>query len=377
MPLLYAALVFGLVLVVIHRAPGVSSLLLGASILAYVCAPAVDRLGRRMPRAAATALVMLGLVLIVASMVLMLIPVLVSQWKNLVERLPAMLDALATVVPDFEARFGIDIPDSGVLLERLKALVASGGGKIATTAGTFAGKTFGGVMGAVGAFVNFGLLMPMLAFYILQNYHDIWPHVRSWVPPRHADRAENIKCEIDASLAGFVRGQLTVALVVGSIFAVGLTIVGIEGGIVIGLINGLMNMIPLVGAIFGISLSLLLAILKFDGWMPIIGVLIVYGIEAVLENTLITPRIIGSKVGLPPLAVLISVLGFGELFGFVGTLLAVPAAAVAKVILAHARSSYVASEGYTADDSVALAPAAPPAASAPPPAADRKPAGDA
>jgi predicted PurR-regulated permease PerM len=297
-------------------------------------------------------------------MLLMLVPVIVNQWRHLAERLPSILDSLAALGPTIESKLGIDIPENSELVEKLKGVLATSGGKIASTAGLFAGKTFGGVLGVVGAFVNFGLLMPMLAFYILQNYHDVWPSVLGWVPPRHRDRVDTIKTEIDAALGGFVRGQLTVALIVGTIFATGLTIVGIEGAIVIGLINGFLNMIPLVGSIFGITLSLTLAVLKFGGWWPIIGVLIVYAVEAVLENTLITPRIIGNKVGLPPFAVLLSVLGFGELFGFVGTLLAVPMAAVLKVLLAHARQSYVASEGYTAE-----APAAP--ATAPPGDAER------
>jgi predicted PurR-regulated permease PerM len=367
LPVIYALLVFALVLVVIRRAPSIASLLLGGFILAYVCAPIVDRLDRRIPRAAATALVFFGLFLVIAGMVLMLVPVLVTQWKHLVERLPAALDMLVGYVPTIEAKLGIDIPtEQGALVEKLRAALGTGGASIAATAGAFAGKTFGGVLGILGAIVNFGLLMPMLAFYILQNYHDIWPQVLAWVPPRSRSRLDTIKTEIDAALGGFIRGQLTVALIVGAIFAVGLTIVGIEGAIVIGLINGFMNMIPLVGSVFGITLSLTLAILKFAGWWPIIGVLIVYGVEAVLENTIITPRVIGNKVGLPPFAVLLSVLAFGELFGFVGTLLAVPAAAVIKVLLSHLRESYVTSVGYTAGAPVA------PRSGGPPPAPSGK-----
>jgi len=363
LPIIYGLLVFALVLVLIRRAPSISALLLGAFILAYLCAPLVDRLDRRMPRAAATAIVFFGLFVILTGMVLMLVPVLVSQWKHLVERLPSALDALVAYVPTIEAKLGIDIPtEEGALVDRLREALGAGGAKIAANVGTFAGKTFGGVLGVLGAIVNFGLLMPMFGFYILQNYHDIWPNLLSWVPPRSRARFDTIKTEIDAALGGFVRGQLTVALIVGAIFAVGLTIVGIEGAIVIGLINGFMNMIPLVGSVFGITLSLTLAILKFEGWWPIIGVLIVYGVEAVLENTIIVPRVIGTKVGLPPFAVLLAVLGFGELFGFVGTLLAVPAAAVIKVLLSHLRSGYVASVGYTADAPVAVSAESPPPA---------------
>jgi predicted PurR-regulated permease PerM len=348
LPLWVGLGVAALVVVLVRRAPGVSSLLLGGFIVAYVCAPAVDLVARRLPRALATALIMLGVALVAASMLLMLVPVLVNQWQHLSARLPQALDALQRLVPWLETRFGIDIPETGAALaEQLRALLATSGSRIAGAVGQFAGRTFGGVAGVLGTVINFAVLVPMFAFYLLLNYHEMWPGVAALVPPRHRRRAEEIRTEIDAALGGFVRGQLTVAAILGALQAVGFSIVGIDGAIVLGLLNGLLNMIPLVGAIVGYSLAILVAVLQFGGWTPIAGVVVVLVVAALLEQMVVTPRIIGDRVGLPPLAVMLAVLGGGELFGFVGMLLAVPGAAVVKVLLGHARQSYVASEGYT------------------------------
>jgi predicted PurR-regulated permease PerM len=383
-PLLWGAIVLALVLVLVQRAPGLSTLLLGAFILAYVCAPLVDRLSKRLPRTLAIVLVMAGLWVVGLGIVLMLVPVLISQWGRLASHFPQALDFVGRVVPTLETRLGIDLPDtSGDLAAKLRDVLSTSGSHIATAGGRLTGRMFGGVAGVLGAVINFTVLVPMLAFYVLLVYHDVWPNVLGLVPPRSQVRVTAMKTEIDAALGGFVRGQLTVALILGTLFAIGYSIVGIDGAIVIGLLSGLLNMVPMVGAIIGHSLALLIAALQFGGWGPIVGVVIVIAVNGLLEQMVITPRIIGGNVGLPPLAVMLAVLGAGELFGFVGMLLAVPAAAVIKVLLMHLRRSYVESAGYrgTAEvplatvPAVALAPAVAPAprTDGPPPKAGRPP----
>jgi predicted PurR-regulated permease PerM len=354
-PLLWATAALALVALLLLRAPSLMSLLLGAFIVAYVCAPAVDRLARRLPRSVATALVMVALGVVVTGLLLLFVPLVTLQWRLVVERLPRGLVLLQEALPKLEAGLGIDLPDTGgSLVAKLQEQLTAGGGQVAAHLGKIAGKTFGGVAGALGAIVQFTVLVPMLAFYILLNYHAAWAGLVAFVPPRRRDRATRIKEEIDIALGGFVRGQLTVAAIIAALLAVGFSIVGIDGAVVIGLLGGLLNMIPLVGAIVTYVLAILMAVLKFAGWGPIVGVVVVLAVAALLEQMVVTPRILGGRVGLPPLAVLLAVLGAGEIFGFVGMLLAVPGAAVVKVLLQHARQSYVASEGFTAG-----APAAP------------------
>ena len=350
----------GLVLVVllVVRAPGFSGVLLGAFILAYVCAPVVDRLDRRLPRALAAGLVLVAVGIVALGMLLLFVPLFTTQYRSVAERLPQILDAIERLIPRFEASFGIDLPDTrSDLALQLREQLTGSGGKVAETLGGIAGRTFGGAAGILGGLVTFGVLVPMVGFYLLLNYHDLWPNLATLVPARHVARVTAIKNEIDNVLGGFVRGQLTVAALIGAILATGFSIVGIDGALVIGLLGGFLNMIPIAGAVIGYTLAILMAILKFAGWAPIIGVVVVIVVSAVLEQMVITPRILGGRVGLPPLAVLLAVMGAGELFGFAGMLLAVPAAAIIKVVLGHARQSYMDSEGYRGGEAAEQAPA--------------------
>jgi predicted PurR-regulated permease PerM len=352
------------VVVCVWAAPGVCSLLLASFILAYACAPAVEGLARRMPRTVATAIVLLGLGVLIAGVLLLLVPVLVAQWKRLAERLPqALAWVQQSMIPWIEMRTGVEIPERGAdIALQLQEHLSTIGSRIAAPLGQLAAKTFGGVIGAAAAIAN-ALLVPVLAFYLSSRWHGIWPRVESLVPLRHVARVRALKDEIDVSLAGFVRGQLTVSAIIGALQAIGLSIVGIDGALVIGLLGGVLNLVPYLGVAIGLTLALLMAALEFGGWGPIIGVLIVFAIVQVLEGMVITPRIVGDKVGLPPVLVIIAILAGGEIFGFVGLLLAIPGAAVLRVLLREARAAYRMSATYTGPAAVAaVSPAAPPPA---------------
>lgn len=356
----------------IWAAPGVCSLLLASFIVAYVCAPAVDFMQRRrLRRPAGAVLVLLGIALFWIGLFLLLVPVVVEQGRNLSVRLPKAVAYLeGTLIPWFETRFGVDIPDTtSGLADRLRELLPRVGSSLATPLGQLLATTFGGVVGILAALANL-LLLPILAFDLLVNYHAIWPRIAGLVPRRHETRVRDIMRRIDASLAGFVRGQLTVALVLGVMIAIGLSIVGIDGAIVIGLLSGLLNLVPYVGTAVGVGLSLLLAVFEFSGWGPIVGVAIVFVVTQTLEGLLITPRIVGDRTGLSPVAVILAVMAGGEIFGFVGLLLAVPAAAVLKVLLQVAHQSYVSSDAYGL---AAAAPGPPAPGAAPAPASPASP----
>jgi len=340
----------------VWRAPGVSTLLLASFILAYVAVPAVDRVARVMPRALAAVLVLLGMGVLMTGLVLLLVPVLAAQWQRVSERLPqAVSYAQNTLVPWVEGTFGVEIPHSGSdLADRLRVHLTTIGSTIAAPLGQFAAKTFGGVIGVAGAVANV-ILIPVIAFYLLRDYHAMWPRFEAVVPRRSLDRVRALRLEIDAALSGFVRGQLTVAFILGTLNAIGLSIVGIDGAVVIGLLSGFLNMVPYVGTALGVTLALLMAVLSFSGWAPILGVIIVFVVANTLEGLVITPRIIGDKTGLSPIVVMVAILAGGEVFGFAGLLLAVPGAAVLKVLLRVMRDAYFASGAY---DSGSVAPAA-------------------
>jgi predicted PurR-regulated permease PerM len=356
----------------VWAAPGVCTLLLASFILAYACVPVVDWLERhRVARGAASLLVLLGGVLVLLGFVLLFVPVVVTQAKLLAERLPEALDKLQfTIVPWVETRLGIDVPDTGAgFAERVRQYLPQIGSRVAGPAGQIALATLGGVKGVLSAVANL-VLIPFLTFHLMLRYHTLWPRVERLVPPRHVPRVRDIQQEIDGALSGFVRGQLTVALILGGLLALGLSVVGIEGAIVIGLMSGLLNMVPFLGTAIGLTLALLMAVLSFSGWMPILGVLAVFAVMQTLEGYVITPRIVGDRVGLSPVVVVLAVLAGGEIFGFVGLLLAVPMAAILKVLLRVAREEYFASSSYGREAQRAPAPAvAAPVAAPPPPSA--------
>jgi len=356
-------------------APGVCTLLLSAFIVAYICAPAMDLVSKIMPRAVAAAVVLVTLTVLLAGALLLLVPVLGSQWQRVSNRLPQAVDyAPNTVLPWVESRFHVVIPHSGEdFATQLREHMATIGSKIAAPAGELLIKTFGGVIGIVGAIANL-ILIPVLAFYLMRDYHAMWPRLEALIPRRYKGRVGVLRVEIDSVLGGFVRGQLTVAIILGVLHAVGLVIVGIDGAVVIGLISGFLNMVPYVGTAIGISLALIMAALSFSGWAPILGVLIVFGVSNALESLVITPRIVGDKTGLSPIAVMVAILAGGQVFGFAGLLFAVPTAAVLKVLLQIAKDTYLASEAFGGPTpaSVATPGGIPPPVPSEPPAAEGK-----
>jgi len=335
------------VLLCIWKAPGVSTLLLASFILAYVAAPIVDRIARIMPRALAAVLVLLGMGVLIIGLALLLVPVLAAQWQRVAERLPQAVNyAQDTVVPWVENTFGVQIPHSSSdLAERMRTHLADIGSTFVAPLGQFVRKTFGGVIGLAGAVANF-ILIPVIAFYLLRDYHAMWPRFEAMVPRRGVERVRALRAEMDSALSGFVRGQLTVAFILGALHAIGLSIVGIDGAVVIGLLSGFLNMVPYVGTALGVSLALLMAVLSFSGWAPILGVIVVFAVSNTIESLVITPRIVGDKTGLSPVVVMLAILTGGEGFGFAGLLLGVPAAAVLKVLLRVMRELYFQSDAY-------------------------------
>jgi len=344
-------------------APGVCSLLIASFIVAFVTAPAVDRLARwRLPRALAAAIVLAGIGLLILGMIVLLVPALTAQWQRIAQRLPEGIAYVeSTLIPYIETRFGVDVPDTSAgLAALLREHLPMLGTRLAAPVSQAFAKTFGSVIGILGAIANF-VLVPVLAFYQLVHFHQIRPRLEGLVPRRHQDRVHALVGEVDVALAGFVRGQLTVALVLGVLLAIGLSIVGIDGALVIGLLTGLLNMIPFIGTAIGVTLSLLMAIGQLSGWGPILGVVIVFVITQTLEGNVITPRLVGKSVGLPPVVVILAVLAGGEILGFTGLLLAVPLAAVMKVLLSEARRAYLESDAYAdaaAKTATAVAPGA-------------------
>jgi predicted PurR-regulated permease PerM len=186
----------------------------------------------------------------------------------------------------------------------------------------------------------------VLTFYLLRDWDILVARFRELLPRRHADKITQISLECDEMLAGFIRGQVMVMSALSAIYTVGLMMVGLELALLLGVIAGFVSFVPYLGLIVGIVLAGLAALFQFGDWLPIVYVVIVFGVAQMIEGMVLTPRFVGERIGLHPVAVIFAVLAGGQLFGFTGVLLALPAAAVVVVLLKHAHERYVSSDLY-------------------------------
>ena len=203
----------------------------------------------------------------------------------------------------------------------------------------------GGTVNILAAMAGF-IMIPVFAAYLLYDFDRMTAAIRDLVPGRYRAYVVEVAGEVDAILGEFIRGQLLVMLALVVLYAVGYSIVGVPLAIAIGVVAGLLSFIPYVGGALALGMALLMSFLHWNGWDQIIGIGVVYGVIQLLESFLITPKIVGDKVGLPAVWVLFALLVGGELFGFMGVLLALPAAAVAKIFVVRGVAWYRASDLY-------------------------------
>jgi len=317
--------------------------------IAYFLDPAADKLEVwKWPRgiAAATLIVLFLALLITASV--FLAPVLRDQLLGFLDHLPTYV----------ERGWGALAP----IVERIVAAMpgerAGDVSDVATGAADYLVEWLGGLARGLwegaGAFFNLLaliLITPVVAFYLLRDWDHMVEKVTGWLPRPHADVIREQFGLIDAALAGFVRGQATVCVILGTLYAIGWSLVGLEFGLVVGLITGLMAFIPYAGAFLGFLLALALGFGQF--WpdvLSIVMIAVVFGVIQALDGTLITPRLMGHSVGLHPVWILFALLAGGSLMGFVGVLIAVPTAAALGVLARFAVSRYLLSPMYLGGD---------------------------
>lgn len=298
---------------------------------AYVLNPVVTWLAaKKLGRTWATAAVFFGLALVLTGAVLYLIPV----FRDEAAKLPDFFrTAGATLVPHIESALGISVPQ---FVNQRVAELGDEASKVAQSAGPAAAKILAAVASNTARLVAtvLGLLVvPVLAFFFLQDYPKLVDRAQGLIPRRAVKLVSKRFAEVDEVLSAFVRGQLTVGAILAVIYSTGLSIARIDMAIVIGVIAGFGNMVPYLGTTVGAILAALGLMLAWQGAWQVAVVIGTFVVAQAAEGLFITPRIVGDKVGLPPVAVIIAVLAFGELFGFVGVLLAVPTSAVLKVVL--------------------------------------------
>jgi predicted PurR-regulated permease PerM len=190
------------------------------------------------------------------------------------------------------------------------------------------------------------IIIPLFTFYFLNDYPKITGWFKNLVPPRHRDNTMVILGEVDGVLAGFIRGQLTICAILAILYSILLSIVGVPAGITIGIIAGLFNLVPYLGTATGLLLSCLFLLLEGSAWSGYLAVGLIFVAVSTADGLFLTPRILGQKLGLAPVAVILAVLAFGEVFGFLGVLIAVPVTAIGKVLGKRALEVYRQSKTY-------------------------------
>ena len=193
-------------------------------------------------------------------------------------------------------------------------------------------------------------LIPVVAFYLLRDWDLLVERIHNMIPRQFVTTTVNLTKECDEVLSAFLRGQLLIMLLLGCIYALGLALIGLDLALIIGLLAGLASLVPYLGFIVGILAASIAAILQFQEFMPLVYVALVFGVGQLLEGSLLTPLLVGDRIGLHPVAVIFAVLAGGQLFGFVGVLLALPIAAVVMVFVRHLYGQYRTSQYYESRD---------------------------
>jgi predicted PurR-regulated permease PerM len=344
-PLLIGVL-FAIALWLLWRLSPILSPFLLAAVMAYICNPLVGWMEqKRIPRTVAVLLTMLLLAGVIAGLVLILAPLVQHETQLFVERLPTTLDWFKShALPWLQAKFGVDasldmeqvrtyliahLKNAGGLVEQLLPSLKSGG------------------LALVGIAVNL-LLVPVVFFYALRDWKNMLAQLEILIPRRWQIDTLQIAQEIDQVLSEFLRGQLSVMLLMATYYSIALHLSGLEFALPIGIVTGLLVFIPYLGMATGLSLAMLAAMMQFQSPGELVPVLIAFGIGQALEGTIVTPLLVGERIGLHPVVVIFALLAFGQLFGFFGVLLALPASAALLVGLRRLRRHYLESDFFSA-----------------------------
>lgn len=335
---LFWALLLAFVIVALYVLRDVLVPFVAGMAVAYLLDPVVDRVERlRIGRGLATFFVLLGFFAIVIGLVLLLIPLLQTQVEKLASVLPGYIGMIRERLGPMLEHFSEGV-DRQAALEKVTGMT----GDLASWMGGLASRLISGGF-AIANILSVLLITPIVSFYLLRDWDRMVATVDSWLPRQQAETVRAQAAAVDRTLSAFVRGQGTVCLILGVFYAAGLTLAGLDFGLVIGLFSGLISFVPFIGAFLGGVLSVGLAFAQFDSWQPVAVVAAVFVAGQAIEGNILTPNLVGDAVGLHPVWVIFGLLAGGALFGFVGVLLAVPAAAVIGVMVRFALAQYLAS----------------------------------
>jgi len=337
--------VFVIVSVLIYLLAPILMPFISAAILAYIADPLADKLEKKMSRTLAVTVVFFVLSLFALLLLLVALPLLERQIVVLAEKLPIYIDrAQHYLIPLLKEQFGLELAsfDLNMLKQSLSDYWKTAGGVAASilTSISHSGLILAGWV------ANF-LLMLVVTFYLLRDRDSLVAKIHARIPRKNEKNIIFIVKESDEVLGAFFRGQMLVMLALSVVYIVGLMLIGLDTALLVGGLAGMVSFVPYLGFIVGIVIASVAALMQFQELMPLFYVAIVFVTGQMLEGMLLTPWLVGEKIGLHPVAVIFSVLAGGQLFGFVGVLLALPVAAVIAVVLRHMLERYTQSELYS------------------------------
>lgn len=338
---LFALLIFSGLLFVL--APVLTPFLAGA-LLAYIFDPLADKLEKwRLGRTPAALIVLIGAGLLAAGLMLMIVPLFVNQAQLLMDRLPDYLRWLQfEVMPTLTGLFGMT---TSIDMDTLRTWLAQHAQSAGGVAQQFLPKLGGGATALLSVAVNV-LLIPVVTFYLLRDWDGLVAKVDALIPRPWHQQIARLAHDIDRVLSEFLRGQLSVMLAMSVFYSVGLSLAGLDFALPIGILTGVLGFIPFVGATIGLVLGVLEATLQFQSMAGVLPVLVVFMLGQALEGMLVTPYLVGDRIGLHPVMVIFALAAFGQVFGFFGVLLALPMAAALLVAIRHLRDGYLKSPVY-------------------------------
>jgi predicted PurR-regulated permease PerM len=309
-----------------------------SALLAYIGDPLADRLQKyKLPRTLAVVAVFLLTFLVLALLVLLIGPLIRTQVSSLMSALPdIVLRVEQDWLPNIMSLIGVEPGDDvgiGAFLARYSDMAGSWGSKVLVSVSRSGG--------ALAAAVLSLFLVPIITFYLLRDWDKIMAHIGALIPTQQRATVLKLARDTDEVLGAFLRGQLLVMLALAVIYSLGLSIVGLKFAIAIGVVAGLVSFVPYLGFVFGIVLAGLTVALEPNPFWLMIGVVATFAIGQLLEGSLLTPKLVGDRIGLHPVIVIFAVAAGGQLFGFFGILLALPAAAVLSVVVRFAFNRYL------------------------------------
>lgn len=313
-------------------------------LVGYLFNPLVVRLTKRkVNRTLATTIIMTIILLAVVPAILLLLGVINSQILRFIDNLPSLTSSFITKAEPILSRLSEEFPEFST--SRIKEYLHNNTSKTIKLVGAISGKLIRGSF----AFINIISLIviaPVVAFYMLRDWELFIKKIDGLLPIKHKEELRTLGHQVDRAIAGFIRGQFSVCVILGTIYSIGLYIIGLHLGVAVGFMAGIISFIPYVGTITGFVTAMIIAFMQYDTFGPILQVIIVFGIGQVLESYYLTPKLVGDSVGLHPVWIMFAILAGGVILGFLGILIAVPVAAIIAVLIRYSIEKYKKSGFY-------------------------------